>query len=127
MWHSEMIAFWPTQGQKMVVSCNHDETAGPDGAAKSREPVQLDPAGTAQPLTLSRNEEVSPRSAAAAATELTAEFEKCFPGGPVIQVELRLPADAFRSWSFWSPGSEVDDATMLGRPGQAGARHHPCR
>ena len=38
---------------------------------------------------------MSPRSAAAAATELTAEFEKCFPGGPVIQVELRLPADAF--------------------------------
>src|SRR6266705_514146 len=79
----------------MVVSCSHDEAVAPDGAANSREPVQPDPAGTAQPLTLTRNEEVSPGSAAPATVELIAEFEKHFPGGPVIQVELRRPADAF--------------------------------
>src|SRR5436190_11384442 len=39
--------------------------------------------------------EVSSSSEAPAAAELTAEFEKHFPGGPVIQVELRRPADAF--------------------------------
>jgi molybdate transport system ATP-binding protein len=96
----------------MVVSCNHDETAGPDGAAKSRELVQLDPAGMAQPLTLSRNEEVSPCSAAAAATELTAEFEKCFPGGPVIQVELRLPADAFSLTVLFGPSGSGKSTTL---------------
>src|SRR5438045_3855027 len=70
---------------KMGVSCSHDEALGPDGAANNREQVQLNPTGTAQPLTLSRNEEVCPDSAEPAATELTAEFEKHFPGGPVIQ------------------------------------------
>jgi molybdate transport system ATP-binding protein len=96
----------------MVVSWSHDETAGPDGAANSREAVQLDPAGTAQPLTLSRNEEVSPRSAAPAATELTAEFEKCFPGGPVIQVELRLPADAFSLTVLFGPSGSGKSTTL---------------
>src|SRR5260370_35497210 len=102
----------------MVVSCSHDEAAGPDGAAKSREPVQLVPASTAQPLTLSRNAEGSPRSAAPAATELTAEFEKCFPGGPVIQVELRVPADAFSlTVLFGVPGSGKP-ATLRWLPGR---------
>jgi molybdate transport system ATP-binding protein len=77
----------------MVVSCSHDEALAPDGKANSREPVQLDSAGTAQPLTLSGNEEVCSASGAPAAAELTAEFQKHFPGGPVIQVELRRPAD----------------------------------
>ncbi len=79
----------------MVVSCSDDETVTPGGAANSRDPVSLDPAGTAQPLTLSRNRAVHPSRAAPAAVELIAEFEKHFPGGPVIQVELRRPADAF--------------------------------
>src|SRR5438876_7138067 len=107
-----MIPFMTTQGQKMVVSCSHDEAAGPDGAAKSREPVQLVSASTAQPLTLSRNEEVSARSAAPAAIELTAEFEKCFPGGPVIQVELRLPADAFSLTVLFGPSGSGKSTTL---------------
>src|SRR5260370_17565232 len=96
----------------MVVSCSHDEAAGTDGAAKRREPVQLVRASTAQPLTLSRKAEVSPRSAGPAATELTAEFEKCFPGGPVIQVELRLPADAFSLTVLFGPSGSGKSTTL---------------
>ena len=36
---------------------------------------------------------------------------RLFADGPIRSLGLR----------------KVDDATMLGRPGQAGARHHPCR
>ena len=94
------------------MSCSHDETAGLDGAANSREPVQLDPAGTAQPLTLTRNEEVSPGSAAPAVAELTAEFEKEFPGGPVIQVELRRPADVFSLTVLFGPSGSGKSTTL---------------
>src|SRR5262245_42649855 len=96
----------------MVVSCSHDEKTGSDGAAKSRESVQLDPAGISQPLTLSRKEQVSPRGAAPAATELTAEFEKCFPGGPVIRVELRLPADVFSLTVLFGPSGSGKSTTL---------------
>ena len=94
----------------MVMSCSHDEAAGPDGAGRSREPVQLDLAGTAQPLTSSRNEEVSPRSAAP--VELIAEFEKRFPGAPDIQVELRLPAEAFSLAVLFGPSGSGKSTTL---------------
>src|SRR5438067_416634 len=94
----------------MVMSCSHDEAAGPDGAGRSREPVQLDLAGTAQPLTSSRNEEVSPRSAAS--VELIAEFEKRFPGAPDIQVELRLPAEAFSLAVLFGPSGSGKSTTL---------------
>src|SRR5260370_27952824 len=96
----------------MVVSCSHDEAAGTDGAAKRREPVQLVRASTAQPLTLSRKAEVSRRGAAPGATELTAGFETCFPGGPVIQVELRLPADAFSLTVLFGPSGSGKSTTL---------------
>ncbi len=96
----------------MVVSCSHDEAVAPDGAANSREPVQPDPAGTAQPLTLSSNEEVSPGSRAPAAAELTAEFEKHFPGGPVIRVELRRPADASSLTVLFGPSGSGKSTTL---------------
>jgi molybdate transport system ATP-binding protein len=96
----------------MVVSCSDDEAVKPDGAARRREPVQFDPAGTAQPVMLSRNEEVSPRSGAPAATELTAEFEKHFPGGPVIQVALRRPADAFSLTVLFGPSGSGKSTTL---------------
>src|SRR5712691_2934404 len=95
----------------MVVSCSHDEAVAPDGAANSREPVQPDPAGTAQPLTLSSNEEVSPGSRAPAAAELTAEFEKHFPGGPVIRVELR-PPDASSLTVLFGPSGSGKSTTL---------------
>jgi len=87
------VAF--SRDQKMAVSCSDDEAVTPGDAANSRDPVQPDPAGTAQPLTLRRNRVVHPGCAAPTTVELIAEFEKHFPGGPVIQVELRRPADAF--------------------------------
>src|SRR5438067_3340908 len=94
----------------MVMSCSHDEAAGPDGAGSSRGPVQLDLAGTARPLTSSRNEEVSPRSAAP--VELIAEFEKRFPGAPDIQVELRLPAEAFSLAVLFGPSGAGKSTTL---------------
>jgi molybdate transport system ATP-binding protein len=96
----------------MGVSCSHDEAVAPDGAANSREQVQLNPAGAAQPLTLNRYEEVCPGSAEPAAAELTAEFEKHFPGGPVIQVALRRPADAFSLTVLFGPSGSGKSTTL---------------
>src|SRR5437660_5620419 len=79
----------------MVVSCSDDKAVTPGGAAHGSEPVRSDRTGTELALTLSRNLVVYPGSAASAAVELIAEFEKYFPGGPVIEVDLRRPADAF--------------------------------
>ena len=86
----------------MVVTCN-DEAFAPGGGINIREPVQLDPPGTAQPLVLSNNVEVSSGSGAPGAAELTAEFEKYFPGGTAIQVELRRPAEAFSLTVLFGP------------------------
>ncbi|HMF13584.1 MAG TPA: hypothetical protein VKE94_14795, partial [Gemmataceae bacterium] len=96
----------------MVVSCSNDEALASDGDANSREPVQLNSAGTAQRLTLSRNEEVSSGSEAPAAAELTAEFEKHFPGGTVIQVELRRPANAFSLTVLFGPSGSGKSTTL---------------
>jgi molybdate transport system ATP-binding protein len=75
----------------MVVSRGNDEALAAGGSIGIRQPVQLESAGTAQPLTLRSNLEVSSDSGAPGAAELTAEFEKYFSGGTVIQVELRRP------------------------------------
>src|SRR5262245_31878197 len=96
----------------MSVSCSHDEAVAPDGAANSREQVQLDSAGTGQPLTLSRNEEVCPGSAEPVAAELTADFEKHFQDGPVIQVALRRPADAFSLTVLFGPSGSGKSTTL---------------
>src|ERR1043166_7482525 len=77
----------------MDASCS-DEAATLDAAGNDREPRERDPARMAHPLTSNRNEETRPRNAAPAVVELTAAFEKHFPGGPVITVDLCHPADA---------------------------------
>jgi molybdate transport system ATP-binding protein len=92
----------------MGVSCSHDEAVAPDGAANSREQVPLNRASAAQPLTLSRYEEVCPGVAA----ELTAEFEKHFPGGPVVQVALRRPADVFSLTVLFGPSGSGKSTTL---------------
>src|SRR5947199_1212271 len=95
----------------MVVSCGDDELLPSDGGANGRESVQLDPSGTAQPM-LSRNEKASSGSEAPAAAELTAEFEREFPGGPVIQVELRRPADVFSLTVLFGPSGSGKSTTL---------------
>src|SRR5947199_2745770 len=95
----------------MVVSCGDDELLPSDGGANGRESVQLDPSGTAQPM-LSRNEKASSGSEAPAAAELTAEFEREFPGGPVIQVELRRPANAFSLTVLFGPSGSGKSTTL---------------
>jgi len=87
----------------MVGSCGNDEALAPRGDINIREPVQLDAVGTAQPFTLSNNVEVSSGCGAPGTAELTAEFEKYFPGGTVIQVELRRPVDAFSLTVLFGP------------------------
>jgi len=76
----------------MAVACSNDEAAALDVAGNGREPREFDPTRMAQPLASSGNEETRPRGAAA--VELTAAFEKRFPGGPVIKVDLCHPVDA---------------------------------
>src|SRR5438034_826885 len=61
---------------------------------------------------LSRNEKASSGSEAPAAAELTAEFEKHFPGGTVIQVELRRPADAFSLTVLFGPSGSGKSTTL---------------
>jgi molybdate transport system ATP-binding protein len=78
----------------MAVSCSDDEAAALDAADNGREPGKVDPARMAQPFTSSRNEATRRRNAAPAAVELTAAFEKHFPDGPAIKVDLCHPADA---------------------------------
>src|SRR5437764_7440451 len=95
----------------LVVSCGDDELLPSDGGANGRESVQLDPSGTAQPM-LSRNEKASSGSEAPAAAELVAESEKEFPGGPVIQVELRRPADAFSLTVLFGPSGSGKSTTL---------------
>src|SRR5437867_12135332 len=56
--------------------------------------------------------EVSSSSEAPAAAELTAEFEKHFPGGPVIQVALRRPADAFSLTVLFGPSGSGKSTTL---------------
>src|SRR5881409_1377794 len=56
--------------------------------------------------------EVSSSSEAPAAAELTAEFEKHFPGGTVIQVELRRPADAFSLTVLFGPSGSGKSTTL---------------
>jgi molybdate transport system ATP-binding protein len=95
----------------MVVSCGDDELLPSDGGGNGRESVQLDPSGTAQP-TLSRSEKASSGSETPAAPELTAGFEKHFPGGTVIQVELRRPADAFSLTVLFGPSGSGKSTTL---------------
>jgi len=95
----------------MVVSCSNGEALAPDGDADSVEPVQHDPTGSSQP-TLSRNEEVNSGRGAPAAAELNAKFEKHFPGGTVIQVELRRPADAFSLTVLFGPSGAGKSTTL---------------
>src|SRR5919201_48029 len=47
-----------------------------------------------------------------AAAELTAEFEKHFPGGTIIQVELRRPADAFSLTVLFGPSGSGKTTTL---------------
>jgi len=94
----------------MSVSCSRDEAVAPDGAANSREQVQLSRADAAQSLTLSRYEEVC--GAEPVAPELTAEFEKHFPGGPVVQVALRRPADVFSLTVLFGPSGSGKSTTL---------------
>src|SRR5919201_1192014 len=47
-----------------------------------------------------------------AAAELTAEFEKHFSGGPVIQVALRRPADAFSLTVLFGPSGSGKSTTL---------------
>src|SRR5262245_13674033 len=96
----------------MVVSRGNDEALAPGGNIGIRQPVQLDPAGTTQPLTLRSNLEVSSVSGASGAAELTAEFEKYFSGGTVIQVELRRPADAFSLTVLFGPSGAGKSTTL---------------
>jgi molybdate transport system ATP-binding protein len=96
----------------MVVSCNHDEAVAPDGEANSREPVRLDSAGTAQPFALSGNEEVFSADRPQPAAELTAKFEKHFPSGPVIQIELRRPADGCSLTVLFGPSGSGKSTTL---------------
>jgi molybdate transport system ATP-binding protein len=95
----------------MVVSCGDDELLPSDGGANGRESVHLGPSGTAQP-TLRRNEKASSGSETPAAAELTAEFEKHFPGGTVIQVELRRPANAFSLTVLFGPSGSGKSTTL---------------
>src|SRR6266568_3323988 len=101
-----------SRDKNMVMSCSDNEAAAPDVPANSREPVQLDPAGMAQPLTLSRNQQVCPGRVEPVAAELTAEFEKHFPDGPVVQVALRRPADAFSLTVLFGPSGSGKSTTL---------------
>jgi molybdate transport system ATP-binding protein len=96
----------------MVVYSGNDEAFAPRGDVNIREPVQLDRAGTAKPLTLSNQVDLCSVSAAPGRTELTAEFEKHFPGGTVIQVELRRPANAFSLTVLFGPSGAGKSTTL---------------
>ncbi len=85
----------------MAVSFSNEALAS-DGAADSSEPVQLYTAGTEAPSG----------SEAPAATELTAGFEKRFPGGTMIQVELRRPADPFSLTVLFGPSGSGKSTTL---------------
>ena len=95
----------------MAAFCDDDELLPSDGAASARESVQLNASGTAQ-LTLSRNEKAFSGSETPAVAELIAEFEKQFPGGTVIQVELRRPADAFSLTVLFGPSGSGKSTTL---------------
>jgi molybdate transport system ATP-binding protein len=95
----------------MAASCDDDELLPSDGASSARESVQLNASGTAQP-TLSRNEKAFSGSETPAVAELIAEFEKQFPGGAVIQVELRRPADAFSLTVLFGPSGSGKSTTL---------------
>src|SRR5215216_2421040 len=56
--------------------------------------------------------EVSSGSEPPAAAELTAEFEKHFPGGTIIQLELRRPADAFSLTVLFGPSGSGKSTTL---------------
>src|SRR5262249_3356798 len=96
---------------KIVESRSSDAALAADGGANSREALQRAPARTAEPLILSRNED-APAPGGAPAAELIAVFEKQFPGGTVIKVELRRPADAFSLTILFGP-SGVGKSTTL--------------
>jgi molybdate transport system ATP-binding protein len=85
----------------MVVSSSNEALASESGP-DSGELVQLYPAGT----------EALSGSESPAATELTAEFEKRFPGGTVIQVELRRPADPFSLTVLFGPSGSGKSTTL---------------
>jgi molybdate transport system ATP-binding protein len=55
---------------------------------------------------------VSPAGEAPAAAELSAEFEKHFPGGTVIRGELRRPADAFSLTVLFGPSGSGKSTTL---------------
>src|SRR3989440_9184584 len=92
----------------MVVSFSNNGLAR-SGDANSRE--QYDLSATAQPHRL-RTEERFSHSGAPATAELTAEFEKHFRGGTVIQVQLRRPADAFSITVFFGPSGAGKSTTL---------------
>src|SRR5262245_18508534 len=110
----------------MDVSGSNDEALAPDGDANSVEPVPLDPAGLRQPLRL-RNKEVNSGRGVPAAAELTAKFEKHFPGGTVIQAELRRPADAFSMTVLTSSAPVRFGATSILRASRPRRRAHSGR
>jgi molybdenum ABC transporter ATP-binding protein len=61
---------------------------------------------------LRRNEKVCSDSRAPAAVELTAEFEKYFPAGPVIKVELRGATDACSLTVLFGPSGSGKSTTL---------------
>jgi molybdate transport system ATP-binding protein len=95
----------------MVVSRGNHEALAPGGNIGIRQPARLDPAGNAQPHTLRSNLAVSSGRGALGAAELTAEFEKYFSGGTVIQVELRRPA-AFSLTVLFGPSGAGKSTTL---------------
>ena len=109
-----MITFGHLRMGNKMVACSNDEPPGPQGDADGREPVGLDPAGVAQPLAMSSND-ASSALGAPATTELEAEFEKYSPGGTVVQVELRRPADAFSLTTLFGPWRAGKSTTLQSR------------
>src|SRR6266511_3674974 len=81
-------------------------------AEESDQAVQRDPVGAALPPTLRRNEEVCSDGEAAGAIELTAEFEKHFPAGPIIIAKLRRPTDARSPTILFGPSGSGKSTTL---------------
>lgn len=88
------------------------ETLTAHRAEEGEQSLQRDAGGAALPLALRRNEELCSAGEAAGAIELTAEFEKHFPAGPVIRAKLRRPTDARSPTVLFGPSGSGKSTTL---------------
>jgi molybdate transport system ATP-binding protein len=89
-----------------------EEVLTPRRERDGGQPLHVNAGSAAQPIAFGRNKEMPSANEAVTPVGLTAEFEKHFPDGPIIKVELRGPGDSCSPTVLFGPSGSGKSTTL---------------